>query len=109
MCNQNINDIEIIAGDDCCYQVEFLNEDTPYIIQEGDVIEMIIHGNGGDRHIQAMSTENNIATFYLSKEYTHSLLQNNMGCSYRYCIAITYSNGGHYTPIYRQLLKVKRC
>ena len=105
----NDNNLELIAGDDYTFAVDFMLDDEPYTIQAGDTVELLLHGHGEDKTIKAHSYDNCTAIFYLSSDETLDLLNNGQGCVYKYCIRIKWANGGQSTPIFRQTLSVLRC
>lgn len=101
--------IEIIAGDDFTFNVNFSMDGNEVVFTDGDRVEMLIHGYTEDI-VPATKIEGNIATFYLNSELTTSLLiENRMSCSYRYCIRVIWGTGGQHTPIHRKTLIIKRC
>lgn len=110
MCNTfPDNSIELIASDDLTLNVDFRLNGNEAVFADGDTAEMLIHGDE-ERVIPASSTENNIATFYLSSELTQELLKDGETESYyEYCIRVKWTSNGQHTPIYRKTLTVKRC
>ena len=105
----NESNITVIAGDDLTLNVDFRLNGNEVVFADGDTAEMLIHGDE-EKIIPASSTENNIATFYLSSELTQSLLRDGEDESYyEYCISVKWASRGKHTPIHRKSLTVKRC
>lgn len=104
------NNIEIIAGDDITLNVDFLFDNEAGTFEDDDTAEMLIHGDNEEFVIPSKQIENNTASFYLSSDFTQSLLRDGETESYYdYCICVNWASRGRHTPIHRKTLIVKRC
>ena len=107
---QHSEDLSVVAGDDLTLTVAFRANDSPYILADGDAVELIVHlPGGGDRIILPCQVQDNQAVFYLSGEDTAGLHDVNPYGVFPVCIKINFAGGGSDTPIYRRPLWIARC
>ncbi len=105
------SEFEIVAGDDFGFDVEILNTDnTPAELDGGDSIEAVIHDGGEERILKSRGIAKNTASFYLSSDFTRSLLKDNRdACYLEMCVRVSFANGGRNTVIRRFPLTIRRC
>lgn len=110
MCGKKyIEEIKLIGGDDFAFEVEFTFDDETAALSEGDTVEAIIHDGDEEIILPSKPIKGNIAPFYLSGEFTASLMKNENASYYEFCVRINRANGEKHTPIHRFPLIVRRC
>ena len=101
--------LDIVAGDDYTYRVNFKNPEEPQesIFTDGDAVQMTFGFTKTEVTING-EIQGNTGIFYLSTQNTMALDALNEPFL-RYNVHILWANGGRDTPICNGLVRMKRC